>query len=194
MTGSIIIDLEYAPPGFIKNPDYGFIEKRCPGRFHHVVINIDVGDLPGYMPQIIITYTLHSTQAGVLLITGVSAIIAVDLNAIFFSLVRNPSAFSGTSAILRTSLMVSTGMTVTRGLNLSSIRTSLIFDLGMRTVLIPAFTAASILKVTPPTGRTSPRTESDPVIATSCLTGIPSMALMTAVATLIDAESPSTPP
>jgi len=58
---------------------------------------------------------------------------------------------------------------------------------------MPALAAASILYVTPPTGSTSPRTESEPVIARSCRTGIPSIAEITAVATEIEAESPSTP-
>ncbi|OQC70425.1 MAG: hypothetical protein BWX50_00812 [Euryarchaeota archaeon ADurb.Bin009] len=42
-------------------------------------------------------------------------------------------------------------------------------------------------------GRTSPLTESDPVIATSWRTGMFSTALITAVATVTEAESPSTP-
>ena len=152
-----------------------------------------MGDLPVYMPQIIIFYTGHHTQASVWLIVDNSGIIAVDLIAIFLSLVRNPSAFSGTSAYLRTSSMVSIGRIVTRDLYRSSINTSPIFIRGISTVLIPAFAAASILYVTPPTGRTSPRTEREPVMATSCRMGIPSIALITAVAMLIDAESPSAP-
>src|SRR5208337_1105281 len=166
--------------------------------FHDTVIDIDVGDLAGHMPQVVIGDAAHRIQAVVWLIggasaIGASAIIAVDRIAIFLSLERNPSEFSGTSAILRTSSILSTGMIVTRDLNRSSISTSPTFMRGMRTVFIPAFAAASILYVTPPTGRKSPRTESEPVIATSCLTGIPSIALTTAVATLTDAESPSTP-
>ena len=53
--------------------------------------------------------------------------------------------------------------------------------------------AASILAVTPPIGNTSPLTDKDPVMAKSCLIGISSRAEITAVAMVIDAESPSTP-
>ncbi len=66
-------------------------------------------------------------------------------------------------------------------------------DLGMRTVVIPARAAASIFWVTPPTGRTSPLTEREPVIATFCFMGTPSRAEITAVAIDMDALSPSTP-
>ena len=45
-------------------------------------------------------------------------------------------------------------------------KTSSILVSGMGTVLIPASAAASILPVTPPTGRTSPRTLKEPVRAT----------------------------
>ena len=65
---------------------------------------------------------------------------------------------------------------------------------GTITVLIPAWIAASIFCVTPPTARTSPRTDNDPVIATLCLIGTFFRADIIAVATAIDAESPSTPP
>ena len=67
------------------------------------------------------------------------------------------------------------------------------FALGTTTVLIPDTAAASILAVTPPIGKTSPLTDKEPVIARSCLIGISSNADITAVAMVIDAESPSTP-
>ena len=41
------------------------------------------------------------------------------------------------------------------------------FERGITTVFTPARAAASIFAVTPPIGRTSPRTESEPVIAKS---------------------------
>ena len=44
-------------------------------------------------------------------------------------------------------------------------------DLGTITFFMPASIAASTLEVTPPTGKTSPRTDKDPVIAVSWLTG-----------------------
>src|SRR5674476_854632 len=100
------------------------------------------------MPQIIIFYANHRTQAIVWLMVVNSGIIIVDLIAIFLSLVRKPSAFSGTSAYFKTSSMVSMGRIVTRDLYLSSMSTSPIFIRGMSTVLIPAFAAASILLVT----------------------------------------------
>ena len=64
---------------------------------------------------------------------------------------------------------------------------------GMMTVFIPAPIAASILGVIPPTGKTSPRTLREPVIAMLWSTGMSSSALMSAVATETLAESPSTP-
>src|SRR5438093_1296983 len=76
---------------------------------------------------------------------------------------------------------------------LSSRRTSFMFDRGMTTFSIPSSAAASIFAVTPPTGRTCPRTLREPVIATAWFTGTSSRALMTAVATEIEALSPSVP-
>ena len=64
---------------------------------------------------------------------------------------------------------------------------------GMITVLTPERAAASILAVTPPIGKTSPLTESEPVIARSWRIGIDSRADIIAVAIVIEAESPSTP-
>ena len=58
---------------------------------------------------------------------------------------------------------------------------------------MPDSAAASTLAVTPPTGSTWPRTESEPVIATDWSTGTPSSAEMTAVAIETEALSPSTP-
>ena len=87
----VIIDLEDAPAGFAEDPENCFVEKRGTGRFHHTVIDIDVGDLAGHMPQVVIGDTVHRAQAVVWLIGGASAIIAVDLIAIFLSLVRKPS-------------------------------------------------------------------------------------------------------
>ena len=60
-------------------------------------------------------------------------------------------------------------------------------------VVIPASIAASTLYDAPPIGRTSPRTDNEPVIATSCLIGTFFKAEIMAVATAIEAESPSTP-
>ena len=66
-------------------------------------------------------------------------------------------------------------------------------DFGINTLVIPASAAASILPVTPPTGRTSPLTLKDPVRATDWSTGMFSRADTTAVATDTLALSPSTP-
>ena len=74
-----------------------------------------------------------------------------------------------------------------------SIRTSCIFMAGMSTFVTPESAAASILAVTPPTGRTCPLTLNDPVNATVWSTPAFSRAEITAVAIETDAESPSTP-
>ena len=58
---------------------------------------------------------------------------------------------------------------------------------------IPASMAASIFAVAPPIASTSPRTEREPVNAVSWRMGIFFKAEMIAVATAMDAESPSTP-
>jgi len=57
----------------------------------------------------------------------------------------------------------------------------------------PASTAASAFAVTPPTAKTSPRTDKEPVNAIFCFTGSDFKAEITEVATAMDAESPSTP-
>ncbi len=90
--------------------------------------------------------------------------------------------------------MCETGMISTISSYSSSIITSCVFASGMMTRIDPDFAAASILCVTPPTGSTSPRTDSQPVMARFCLIGTSSIAEITAVATVIEAESPSTPP
>ena len=97
------------------------------------------------------------------------------------------------SACSITSSRESTGITSTMSTYLSSSNTSCILAQGITTVLTPAAAAASILAVTPPIGSTSPLTDNEPVIAKSCRIGISSKAEITAVAMVIDAESPSTP-
>ena len=67
------------------------------------------------------------------------------------------------------------------------------FAFGIIKVEIPASIAASAFAVIPPTARTFPLTDKEPVNAISCLTGIDLKAEIIAVATAIDAESPSTP-
>src|SRR5208282_5766610 len=117
-----------------ENPDHRLIEKRGAGRFYHALIHIDMGGLPVHLPQVVIPDAGCPGHAGVLLMTGVSANTEVDRTAICLSLERNPSMFSGTSACLSTSSMVSTGMIVTMDLYCSSISTSLRFIRGMSTV------------------------------------------------------------
>ena len=112
---------------------------------------------------------------------------------IFCILSRRPFLPFPTSACSRTSLKVDTGIISILFLYLSSIRTSLIFESGIKTFLIPASAAASILPVTPPTGRTSPLTLNEPVSATDWSTGMFSRDEITAVATETLALSPSTP-
>src|SRR5438552_3867698 len=109
------------------------------------------------------------------------------------SLLIRPDFFGPTRACSKTSLKVSTGTIWIFPWYLSSRRTSFMFDRGMTTFSIPSSAAASIFAVTPPTGRTCPRTLREPVIATAWFTGTSSRALMTAVATEIEALSPSVP-
>ena len=66
-------------------------------------------------------------------------------------------------------------------------------DFGIITCFNPASIAASIFDVIPPIAKTFPLTDRDPVIAVSCLIGTFVKAEMIAVATAIEAESPSTP-
>jgi hypothetical protein len=101
---------------------------------------------------------------------------------------------SSRSATASTSPRWSTDTTVTGSRYSSSTVTSRRFARGTTTRVTPASAAASIPGVTPPTGSTSPRTDSEPVIATDWSTATPSSAETTAVATVTDAESPSTPP
>src|SRR2546427_481838 len=98
-----------------------------------------------------------------------------------------------TRACSRTSFRFSTGTISIFPTYRSSRRTSFMFDFGIRTLRMPISAAASIFAVTPPTGRTCPRTLREPVIATLWSTSTPSRALITAVATEIDALSPSVP-
>src|SRR5271157_4101125 len=98
-----------------------------------------------------------------------------------------------TRAYFSTSRSVETGMTSTMPRYFDSSTRSSRFSSGTSTRLMPESAAASTFAVTPPTGRTWPRTESDPVIATDWSTGTPSRALMTAVAIETEALSPSTP-
>ena len=96
-------------------------------------------------------------------------------------------------ASFKTSLMFSTGMILIFFKRSASTTISFKLDLGTKTCLIPASMAASTLLLTPPTGKTSPLTESEPVMAISCLIGTFFNALIIAVATAMLALSPSTP-
>ena len=71
--------------------------------------------------------------------------------------------------------------------------TSLAFSEGTMASLMPADAAASSLAVAAPMGSTRPRTFREPVMATSCLTGMSSRAERMTVVMVMDAESPSTP-
>src|SRR5208337_5333151 len=141
----VIIELEDSPSTGPENPDHYLVEKNGTGGFYNTLIDIDVGGLAADLAQVIVPDTGRFGHAVVVFMAGASAKTEVDRIAIFLSLERNPSMFSGTSACLSTSSMVSTGMIVTIDLYCSSIRTSLMFIRGMSTVLIPALTAASIL-------------------------------------------------
>ncbi len=98
-----------------------------------------------------------------------------------------------TNACSSTFSIVATGIIFTISLYRSSMSTSFRFDWGINISLIPACAAASTFAVTPPTGRTSPRTDKEPVIAKLWSTGISSREDITAVAIDTLAESPSTP-
>jgi hypothetical protein len=57
--GRIIVDLENAPAGFAENAEDCLVKKRGAGGFYYPVINIDVGDFTGHMPQVVIGDTVH---------------------------------------------------------------------------------------------------------------------------------------
>ena len=94
---------------------------------------------------------------------------------------------------LRTSLIVEAGMIFIFLKSSFVSKTSFSFDFGIITLGIRASIAASTFCVMPPTARTSPLTDNEPVNAVSCLIGICFRAEIIEVATAIDAESPSTP-
>ena len=70
-------------------------------------------------------------------------------------------------------------------------RRSFSFFRGRITILAPDRCAARILLLSPPIGRTRPRSVISPVIATSLRTGMPVRALTMAVAIVMPADGPS---
>ena len=115
-------------------------------------------------------------------------------NSHFFCIFFKISVFPFQSMTsLRTSLICLTGI-ILIFFSVSGLRTtSFMLDFGTMTFFMPASMAASIFAETPPIGSTSPLTDNEPVMAYSCLIGTFFKAEIIAVATAIEAESPSTP-
>ncbi|MCX6697552.1 MAG: hypothetical protein NTV84_08355, partial [Methanoregula sp.] len=90
-TWGVVVDLDNTPSPLSNGSHHRFGKKRSSCGFYNTAVNIDVRNLPGYMPHIIITDTCGRIHAMSGVSAGVSAIIAVDRSAIFLSFARNPS-------------------------------------------------------------------------------------------------------